>query len=73
MKVLYRDDDELILKVVLSMTVKGNYIVLESETGDKRTLLKAHDSWSNEDLEWLLRDNATEPFVDIEPISRTKT
>ncbi len=72
MKVLYRDDDELILKEVLSMTVKGNYIVLESETGDKRTLLKAHDSWSNEDLEWLLRDNAAEVFIDIEPISRTK-
>ena len=72
MKVLYRDDDELILKVVLSMTVKDNYVVLESETGDKRTLLKAHDSWSNEDLEWLLRHNAAAAVIDIEPISRAK-
>jgi hypothetical protein len=73
MKVLYREDDELILKEVLAMSVKGEYVVLESETVDKRTLIKAHDSWSNEDLELLLRANAAGSFIDIEPISRAKT
>ncbi len=72
MRVLYRDDEELILKEVMSLTVKGGYVVIESTTGDKRTLLKAHDSWSDADLEALIRRHAANPFIDIEPVTQAR-
>ncbi len=72
MRVLYRDDEELILKEVMSLTVKDGYVILESTVGDKRALLKAHDTWSDADLEALIRRHAADPFIDIEPISRAR-
>ncbi len=65
MRVLYKDDGDLILKKVESVTVGGRQVLLESISGDKRQHIVPHDSWSQSDLEALIRSQAGAPLLDL--------
>ena len=71
-RVLFVDDEELILKEVVSIQVGHGQILLEAVHGDKRTHIVPHSSWDNDDLAALLRERADQPVIDFEPLSRPK-
>jgi hypothetical protein len=69
MRVLFRDDDELVLKEVEVVRVADGRILLESTSGDPRVHVMPHNSWDTEALESLVRGHAREEFIDLEAIS----
>jgi len=69
MKVLFRDNEDLVLKEAQQLSVGRGQILLEADFGDKRTHLIPHPSWTNKALERLLREQANRAVIDLEPIS----
>lgn len=68
MRVFYREDDELILKEAVAVSVKRGQVLIEASSGDKRALIKPHHTWSEEQIENFLRAQATESLVNLEPL-----
>lgn len=70
MRVLFFEGDELILKDVDTVQAGHGQLLIESSSGDKRTHLKPHHTWTQEHLEALVRASASNAVIDLTSVRK---